>query len=688
MGGQTSKQDLCTTATETCDSTQTNRRIVQNFVLIWMDASIDPSNEDCQNTLTQLRNVVNDIYIFTESNICIQFMNTIVNEKAFVIVSGSLGEHFVQDIHAMPQLDAIYIFCYDKFRHEQWTKSWVKIEGVYSEIKPICQALQLAAKRCNEDSVTVSFVSTNEEGCNKNLNHLEPLFMYTQIFKEILFEIKHNTQSIKDFTDYCRKLYDNNTGQLTIINEFEHDYHSKSSIWWYTREYFTYQMLNRALRTLEADTIISMGFFIHDLHQQIEKLHKKQISSYHGKGFFVYRGQGLSTTDFETLVKSKDGLMAFNNFLSTSKDQEVSLDFAKRALKKTDTTGIFFHMFIDPSVSSVPFASIREASYFKMEDEILFSMNTVFRISDIKQIDNDNPLYQVNLRLTSDDDQQLRILTDQIRKETSSSTGWKRLGQLLLKIGQLDKAEKLYNILLEQTVDESAKAHYYNQLGYIKGDQGDYQQAILYYEKGLKIKQKIFPSNHPSLATSCNNIASVYYHVKEYPKALSFYEAALKIMQATLYSYHPDFAVSYNNIGEVYRNMGEYSKAFSFYEKALKIREKTLPTNHPLLAISCNNIGLLYKSRGKYSEALLFYEKALEIKQNTLPPNHPSLAISYNNIAFVYYNMEKYSEALSFYERALEIKQHSLPTNHPSIQDVQESIELVKAQLWKELTLL
>ena len=185
-------------------------------------------------------------------------------------------------------------------------------------------------------------------------------------------------------------------------------------------------MLNRALRTLEADTIINMGFFIRDLHHQIEELHQKQVSSYQGKSFIVYRGQGLSTTDFEKLRKTKGGLMSFNNFLSTSKTREVSLGFAKGALGKTDTVGILFQMSIDPSVSSAPFASIKEVSYFKKEEEILFSMHTVFRIGEIKQIDKNNPLYQVELTLTSDDDPQLRTTH---RTYTRGGWRWHRMAK-------------------------------------------------------------------------------------------------------------------------------------------------------------------------------------------------------------------------------------------------------------------
>ncbi|CAF4443886.1 unnamed protein product, partial [Adineta steineri] len=79
--------------------------------------------------------------------------------------------------------------------------------------------------------------------------------------------------------------------QLNIINEFEHNYRQEKAIWWYTRECFTYEILNRALRTLDADTIINMGFFIHDLHQQIVQLHEQQLPYYRGKLLVVYHHQ-------------------------------------------------------------------------------------------------------------------------------------------------------------------------------------------------------------------------------------------------------------------------------------------------------------------------------------------------------------------------------------------------------------
>ncbi|CAF0742329.1 unnamed protein product [Adineta steineri] len=573
-----------------------------------------------------------------------------------------MAQQIMPLIDDIPQLHGVYIFNDTKILPEELIKKWQKIKSVHTNINDLCQELQLGMKQYHQNSIPMSFITTNEMVSTDTLNQLEPTFMYTQIFKDILLDMEHDELAIKDFITYCR---DHNCVSPKYIDRFEKEYHAQLAIWWYTFPSNIYSILNYGLRTLEADVIITMGFFLRDLHEQIQQLYEQQVDSDGKKPFLVYRGQGLTKSDFEKLEKAKGGLMSFNNFLSTSRDKEVSLEFAKCASTAPDTVGILFIMSINPCIKSTPFASIKEVSANKDEEEILFSMHTVFRVSEIKIMDNTNQLYEVELQLTLDDDQRLRLLTDRIRKEVGGNSGWERLGNLLIKIGQLNKAEELYNALLGKTSDESEKAIYYNQLGYVKITQGDYEKAIWYYEQGLEIFQKTLPSNHPVLATSYNNIGSMYAKMGEYSKALSYYEKALDIQQIALPSNHLDLDGSYNNIGAVYYSMGEYSKALSYYEKALEIFQKTLPSYHPHLVTSYNNIGLLYKNMGKYSNALLYYEKAVEICQKTLPSNHPYLATSYNNIGSMYANMGKYSRALSYYEKALEIFEKTLPSNHP-----------------------
>ncbi|CAF1424907.1 unnamed protein product [Adineta steineri] len=648
------------------EDAESRRRIdiqrMQNVLLIWLDSSIDETNDDYKNTIKQLRRVVNDINTFRDDDKCLEFIQTVVNKKACMIISGSLGQHIVPRVHNMSQIDSIFIFCYNEKHHEQWTKEWSKIKGIFADITSIYGALKEAAHQCEQNAIPMSFV-----GSNKKLDQLDPSFMYTQIIKEILLSIKFEQKHIQDYISYCRDVFGDDEEEMVHIKQLEDEYHDEPPIFWYTCDMFLYPMLNRALRLMDGDIITRMGFFIGDLHRQIEQLHKEQ---YAGKTaadtFTLHRGQGLSKEDFEQMMKAKGGLVSFNNFLSTSENVKVSLDFAQNATKNPDQVGVLFIIQINPGQSTTPFASIASISAMKEEKEVLFSMHSVFRIKDIKQMDENNRLYEVHLTLTGDNDPELNRLTDYIRKECyPDAEGWHRLGSVLRKMGQFDKAEDIYQVLLDQTDNDEDKAHLYRQLGLIKNAQGKYKQALSFHEKALAIRQHSLPPNHPDLAESYNNIGEVHDRMGNYSEALSFYEKALEIRQQSLPPNHPDLGESYNNIGSVHDSMGNYPEALSYYEKDLETSQQSLPPNHPDLAISYNNIGSVYENMRNYSEALSSHKKALEIQQQSLPANHSHLAVSYNNIGTVYESMGNYPEALSFYEKALEIRQQSLPPNHP-----------------------
>ncbi|CAF3482008.1 unnamed protein product, partial [Rotaria socialis] len=252
---------------------------------------------------------------------------------------------------------------------------------------------------------------------------------------------------------------------------------------------------------------------------------------------------------------------------------------------------------------------IDEHSAIPREQEILFTMHTVFRVGEIKQTAENSRLWEVQLTITDESDPQLAGLTDRIKEEISGR-GWHRMGQLILKVGHFDQAEKLYNELRENASNDRERAHIYHQLGCLKHDQGEYQQAVTCYEKSIEINRKTLPQDDASLAPTYGNIGGVHNNMGEYSKALQYYEKSLKIREISVLPTHPALANSYCCIGGVYNSMGEYSKALEYYEKANKIFEISLPPTHPDLAKSYCCIGGAYNSMGDYSKALEYYEKA------------------------------------------------------------------------------
>jgi tetratricopeptide (TPR) repeat protein len=659
-------------------SNHPSTRLIENFIVIWLDSNMNETNDDYRNSLTSLRHIVNTIKTFTNTNSCIDFLIQIKDEKVFMIVSGALAQTTVPHMQPMSKIDSIYIFCGNKAKYELWAKEWIKVKGVFTQIEPICDSLKRDTQQCDNNLTPISILAATDSS-NRDLNELDQSFMYSQLLKEILLELKYEIGLKTELVDFCRIHYRGNIGELKIIDEFEEQYEHHSPIWWYTRECFTYSMLNKALRTQDIAIIIKMGFFVRDIHRQIEQLHS---ASGNQRPLTVYRGQGMFNGEFEKMSRSKGSLVSFNNFLSTSVDRQVSLLFARMAQNNPDLTAILFRMNIDPALTSSPFAQLNNISYYSdSEKEILFSMHTVFRIGEIEQIENG--LWQVELTLTSDNDGQLKRLTERIKTEIGAGTGWHRLSQLMIKMGEFDKAKEISQTLLDSASDNDARtiASCHHQLGYVNDEKGDLTSALFHYRQSLDISLTYLPPDDPSLASTYSNIGSIYKKQGDDNAALEHFQRALSI---DLHVSHPDqlqIATHYNNIGMVLKRQDKYDEALKNYEHALEIKLAHLPPRHPSLATAYSNISGIYQSRKDYSKALSFLEKTLEIKQKSLPPNHPSLIVTHRNMATAFDGLHRYEEAVQHAQHAVEIARRAFDTDHSEVKENQEYLDELRQKL-------
>jgi hypothetical protein len=593
------RQKLATTSTASKQTnvTPSHGPTAQNPLLVWLDANIDiANNNDYRNMITKLREVINTVHPFTEVDICINFITEIEKGPAVMIFSGTLGEQTVPIVHDMPQISTIYIFCANKARHEQWTKRWPKVKGVFTEFSSIYEALKQTPLETDQNTIPISFVAANSGTSNENLNELDQSFIYIQILKDIILTINFDQEHIKDFITYCRKQLAGNTNELKYVEKLEKEYHRQSPISWYTCQCFLSSMLTQALCTMNLGILIKMGFFIRDLHEHITKLHSEQYAGHHSKSFVVYRSEALPEIVFDRLKKTQGGLISFNNFLLTSINKHVPLELARRTIETSGMVGVLFIMTIDSSILSTPFANIRDVSHVPGEEEILFSIQSVFRIGQIKQMDGSDRLWQVELSLPNDNDLQLHALTEHVREEAfPHKKGWNRLSELLIKLGHFNKAQQVYEAMLNQRTDEREKVIIYHMLGVVKEGQKKYAEAIALYKNSIERKQRILPPAHPDLATSYSSIGQVYEKMGEYPKALSSYEKAFEIYEKTLPPNHPDLIDSYTRRGSLYEKLHDYSKAASFYERAVDIGQRTLPANHSRLQSLQRNLADIKK---------------------------------------------------------------------------------------------
>jgi hypothetical protein len=405
---------------------------VENFIVIWLDGSIDIFTEECHSTVTLLQHLVHLVLIFNDSNDCVDFISNIKNEKIFLIISGSLAEIITPLLQNLDLIDSIYVYCSSKSKHEKWAKKEKNVKGIFTNIEPIYDALRRDIRQCEDDLLSFSILSPTYNQ-KENLNESDQLFIYTHLLKDILIEMDYKTNEQRDFADFCRLQYEQNNYQLNIIQEFRNEYKQSSSIWWSTRECFIYSMLNKAFRIRDMEMISKMGFFIRDIHREIQQLHSKLTKK---DRLTVYRGQGILEEDFRKILDNPNGFLSFNNFLITTIDKQVSSTYALSARDNHGLIGVLFQMEIDPSKSS--FIPLDKISYYsESEKEILFSIDTIFRITGIQS--TDNGLWEIKLVSINNKNELREQFKELMREEIGFGNGSEQLEKLVNKFKIFDK---------------------------------------------------------------------------------------------------------------------------------------------------------------------------------------------------------------------------------------------------------
>jgi tetratricopeptide (TPR) repeat protein len=536
----------------------------EEFTLIWLDSDVNKT-ADCIDTKVKLKELIHFMVTFDDVGACLKYIRSIRTERILFIVSGKLGKVFLSDIQELPQILFIYIFCENKVEHEQWSKNHPnKLQGVFVDKNDLLLKLVLDLKAISMTLMPFSvFDLTTNESTIQDLNDDKVTFLWFQLLIEALLQIKFNNVNAKnEMIRECRLYYRNNRIEKERIYEFNSIYTTDSAIRWYTRDCFLYRLINKALRTQNIDIIFKFRFFIQDLYNQLKNEHKLQFGNIAIAPFSVYRGQLMSLSELDKLKNNADGYCSINTFLSTTTSCAVAVSFAGSGGGRPTLESVVFEIKINFNTDSnddslKPFASIGKLSYMSDENEVLFSIGTVFKIENVDQFTDD--IWYVTLILSEQIDKNIQKIIDFYKRKLSENNKEATLSDLarfLVAMGDFNKAEKYYQILLDDLLTDNDFSNVNQQieiggihtaLGQIYHDKGNYDEAMKKYEHALSI---VSPHSVTVSAHIYVDMGMIYKRRGDNDMALKLYEKALEISSDS-----PDttiLATIYNNIGAIY----------------------------------------------------------------------------------------------------------------------------------------
>jgi tetratricopeptide (TPR) repeat protein len=184
-----------------------------------------------------------------------------------------------------------------------------------------------------------------------------------------------------------------------------------------------------------------------------------------------------------------------------------------------------------------------------------------------------------------------------------------------------------------------------NNIGSVHYRKGEWDLAIEYYEKDMKISEDM--GDRHGLAQTYNNIGLIYADKGEWGLAIEYYEGSMEIKES-LGDRH-GLAQTYSNFGNVYADKGKWDRAIEYYEKDIVISED-MGDRHGL-AQTYNNIGLVYADKGEWDLAIEHYEKSMKIFDDL--ENQHETGITLANIGKLYLDRSDYGDAKGTLEEAI-----------------------------------
>ena len=659
-------------------------RNLENFIVIWLDAHIVSDQ-----LKAAVRTQVNSLEIFQNIEQCVSRINAIETEKIFVIVSDEYYERIALSLECYESVDSIYILCSNQDKYNQCVEDhsirtkFKKFVDVFDNIDEICKEIKERSISYARQIPTLVSIPRRRLTVMRRaavINKLKASFMYSQLIRDILINMTHNEKAERDLINLFRSYYRDNEVGLRRIHEFELYYCPRNAIWWYTKEYFLYGTLNKALRTQDIDTLYKMRSFITDLHRQLEQLCQQSI---HIAPFKVFRGQCMSKKDFETHSLNVGGLISFSNLLSCSKDINVALAYVSSQDQNENTVPVLLQISVDPQVRNTLFADITDVSYYGTRElEFLFSMGTIFRIRLVHSWCHDHRVKVFDLLLTNDEDEDLKKLREHMKEEIGGTNNLVNFGRLLIEMGNLSQSEQFYKIVLQETNlkdDPRTVAMIYNELGYIASQQNLKKKSLKLYKKALSIGHERFPLKDAQLSTFLNNIGGIYFDLKDFDQAEEYYKEALEIDKNV--DNKCNQAIRYHNIGMVYQEKQNFKIALKNFNNSLELKQSKLSPRHPSIAISFRSIGNIYRLQDRFEEALQYCSKALEIEMDSLPPYHLSLSMTHYCIALIHYDQQQFKDALNVMTTAHDIAKKTLPATHPDIIEMGKYITKINEEI-------
>jgi tetratricopeptide (TPR) repeat protein len=223
----------------------------------------------------------------------------------------------------------------------------------------------------------------------------------------------------------------------------------------------------------------------------------------------------------------------------------------------------------------------------------------------------------------------------------------------LLQVRDLAGAGAVHKEILDELLSlndpsvDNKVAVAYQQLGVVAQEQRQFDMAIDYYQKALKIREDA--GDWHNAASDYHQLGIVAQKQRQFETAIDYYQKSLKIYEDAG-DWH-NAADEYHNLGMVAQEQRQFDTAIEYYQKALKIREDAGDWHSA--ASDYHQLGMVAQEQRQFDTAIDYYQKALKIREDA--GDWHSATNQYHQLGRVAEEQRQFDTAIDYYQKALKI---------------------------------
>jgi len=218
------------------------------------------------------------------------------------------------------------------------------------------------------------------------------------------------------------------------------------------------------------------------------------------------------------------------------------------------------------------------------------------------------------------------------------------------RLGQLDKASAEFVELKDLSLkmdDPMTEAQAWNGIGVVHYDKGEFDGALLAWNRGLEISRRLGAQHRMAAFTS--NVGNVYYERGKMEEARRHYQEALEIDQNIG---SPNTASDLGSLANVMDSMGDLAGAVKMQELSLEGFRKW--GNKRGEATTLVNLADVLREQGQFAEARARYDESIKVVQQT--GHRRDESYSEYGISEILRYQDRLAEARSEAEQALALR--------------------------------